>query len=163
MNARKPALVLAILGVGITLLSCSTHAERWQTPTPRFLNSPEALARGFPFSEAVRVEDTLYLSGQIGTRPGTSELVPGGIVTETRQTLLNIKSVLARYGSSLERVVKCTVFMADMAEWPRMNEVYRTFFKGRFPARSAMGASGLALGARVEIECIAVVGKGKAP
>jgi reactive intermediate/imine deaminase len=98
----------------------------------------------------------LYLSGQIGLRPGTRALAPGGIAAETRQTLENIRAVLERHGSSLDRVVKCTVFMADMAEWPAMNEVYRTFFSTRLPARSALGASGLALGARVEIECLAV-------
>ena len=163
MYARQLMIVLAFFGGCVTLQSCSTHSAWGRPPSPRFLNSPAARARGFPFSEAVRVGDTLYLSGQVGTRPGTSELVPGGIAAETRQTLENIKSVLKRYGSSLDRVVKCTVFLADMAEWPRMNEVYRTFFKGRFPARSAMGASGLALGARVEIECIAVAGGGQAP
>jgi 2-iminobutanoate/2-iminopropanoate deaminase len=70
----------------------------------------------------------------------------------------NIKDVLTRVGSSMDRVVKCTVFMADMAEWPRMNEVYATYFPRHKPARSAFGTNGLALGARVEIECIAVAG-----
>jgi 2-iminobutanoate/2-iminopropanoate deaminase len=84
--------------------------------------------------------------------------VPGGIKPETRQTLDNVKRILERHGSSMERVVKCTVMMADMAEWPAMNEVYKTYFrKDRMPARSAFGASGLALGARVEIECWATV------
>ena len=123
----------------------------------QFLNSPESKAMNLPFSEAVRVGDTLYLSGQIGTKPGTLELVPGGIGEETRQTLENIKSVLERHGSSLDHVVKCTVFLADIAEWPATNEVYRTFFTRSLPARSAMAASGLALNARVEIECIAVI------
>jgi reactive intermediate/imine deaminase len=101
----------------------------------------------------------LYLSGQIGIVPGTTELVPGGIGGETRQSLENIKAILERNGSSLDRVVKCTVFLADINEWPNMNEVYRTYFPKAPPARSAMAASGLALNARVEIECIAVVGR----
>jgi reactive intermediate/imine deaminase len=99
----------------------------------------------------------LYLSGQIGT-DRSNALVPGGIEPETRQTLENIRDVLARVGSSMDRVVKCTVMMADMAEWPRMNAIYATYFPRNKPARSALGANGLALGARVEIECIAVAG-----
>ncbi len=110
----------------------------------------------FPFSPAVRVGNVLYLAGQIGDVQ--RKVVPGGIEAETRQTLLNIKDILERSGSSMERVVKCTVFMADMAEWPKMNEVYKTFFTVHFPARSAFGTTGLALGARVEIECLATVG-----
>lgn len=121
------------------------------------LNTPEMAALNLPFSEAVRVGRMLYLSGQLGNRPGTLELVPGGIGPETRQTMENIKATLERYGSSLDRVVKCTIFLADIAEWPAMNEVYRTYFPEAPPARSALGASGLAVGARVEIECIAVL------
>lgn len=110
-----------------------------------------------PFSEAVRVRDLLILSGKLGT-DSSGKLVPGGIKTETRQTLENIRSALDAYGSSLDQVVKCTVMLADMKEWGEMNEVYRTFFKPeRMPARSALGVNGLALGARVEIECLAVV------
>ncbi len=111
-----------------------------------------------PFSPAVRVDDLIFLSGQIGTDPGATgnSVVPGGIEAETRQTMENIKRTLESIGSSMDKVVKCTVMMADMAEWDRMNAVYRTYFRpGRMPARSALGANGLALGARVEIECIA--------
>lgn len=114
--------------------------------------------RNLPFSEAVRVGDMLYLSGQIGNRPGTLEIVPGGIQAETRQCLENVKAILERNGSSLGRVVKCTVFLADIDEWPAFNAIYRTYFPASPPARSALAASGLALGARVEVECIAVVG-----
>ena len=122
-----------------------------------FLPAPGAEKLALPFSEAVRVGDMLYLSGQVGTVPGTTELVPGGIKEETRQTLENIKVILERNGSALDRVFKCTVFLADISEWPKMNEVYRTYFPKSPPARSAMAASGLALNARVEIECIALV------
>jgi reactive intermediate/imine deaminase len=110
-----------------------------------------------PFSEAVRVGNTLYVSGSLGNIPGTSNLVEGGIGPETRQTLENIKAVLEKHGSSMAEVVKCTVFLADIAEWGAMNEVYVTYFPGNKPARSALGVSGLALGARTEIECIATV------
>jgi reactive intermediate/imine deaminase len=112
---------------------------------------------GFPFSEAVRVGHMLYLSGQVGNRPGETRVIEGGIQAETRQTLENIKTILERYDSSLARVVKCTVMIDDMSEWPAMNEVYATYFPGPKPARSALGADGLALGARVEIECWATV------
>ncbi len=108
-----------------------------------------------PFSAAVRVGDMLYLSGQLGTDSST-RLVPGGIESETRQTMENIRAVLEANGSSMSRVVKCLVMLADMSEWSAMNRVYVTFFPDHLPARSAMGANGLALGARVEIECIAV-------
>ena len=87
--------------------------------------------------------------------PGTLDLAEGGIAAETRQTMDNISAVLSEFDSSMNDVVKCTVFLADMAEWSAMNEVYRTYFENP-PARSALGASGLALNARVEIECIAV-------
>lgn len=88
----------------------------------------------------------------------SGKVVPGGIAAETRQTIENMRDVLERYGSSLERVVKCTVILADIGEWGEMNKVYVEFFKKTLPARSAFAASGLALGARVEIECIAVIG-----
>ena len=111
-----------------------------------------------PFSPAVRVGNMIYLSGQIGVRADAQGgLAPGGIQAETRQTMDNIRDVLQRSGSSMDRVVKCTVMMADMREWDAMNEVYTTYFPNNKPARSAFGASGLALGARVEIECWATV------
>ncbi len=113
---------------------------------------------GLPFSSAVRVGDLLYLSGQIGALPGTRELPPGGVGPETRQTLENIKRVLEHAGSSLERVVKCTVFLADIADYAAMNEVYGSYFPDDPPARSTVAGSGLALGARVEIECMALAG-----
>ena len=120
---------------------------------PEFLAAPAGPAR--PFSPAVRANGFLFLAGQLGT-DGAGRLVPGGVQPETRQAMENIRAVLGRAGSSLDRVVKCTVYLADMREWAAMNEVYVTFFPaGRRPARTAAGASGLALDARVEIECLA--------
>ena len=108
-----------------------------------------------PFSPAVRINGFLYLSGQVGS-DSTGKVVAGGIKAETRQVMENIGRVLTANGSSFARVVKCTVFLADMSEWGAMNEVYATFFPAdKRPARSAMGVNGLALGARTEIECIA--------
>ena len=107
-------------------------------------------------ASAVRVGDMLYLSGQIGV-DSTGRLVPGGIEAETRQTLENIRAALADAGSSMDRVVKCTAMLADMAEWEAMNRVYVTYFTN-LPARSAFGANGLARGARIELECWAAAG-----
>jgi reactive intermediate/imine deaminase len=108
-----------------------------------------------PFSKVVRVGNMLYLSGELGTVPGTMTLAEGGIGPETRQTMENIQTTLQANGADMNNVVKCLVMLADINEWGAMNEVYRTFFDGRYPARSAAGVSGLALGARVEIECMA--------
>jgi 2-iminobutanoate/2-iminopropanoate deaminase len=110
-----------------------------------------------PFSEAVRVRGTLYVSGAIGI-DASGRLVSGGIEAETRQAMENIRAILERHGSSMSRVIKSTVMLADMAEWPAMNAVYLEFFPDQLPARSAFGTNGLALGARVEIEALALVG-----
>jgi reactive intermediate/imine deaminase len=128
-----------------------------------FLASQETKALGLPFSDAVRAGDLLFVSGQIGNRPGSLEVVPGGIRSQARQALENIRGILERNGSGLERVAKCTVFLADIAEWAAFNEVYVTFFPTHPPARSALAASGLAAGARVEVECIALANASGAP
>lgn len=107
-----------------------------------------------PFSEAVRVDNILFLSGVLGT-DSTNRIVRGGIGPETRQALENIKAALERNGLTLENVVKCTAMLADISEWAAMNAVYRTYFPGPKPARSAFGTNGLVLGARMELECIA--------
>jgi 2-iminobutanoate/2-iminopropanoate deaminase len=119
---------------------------------------PGMTVAGLPFSPAVRVGNMLYLSGQIGNVPGTRQLADTGIAGQTRQAFENIKTVLQAAGSSLERVVKCTVFLADIRDYAAMNAVYATYFPKDPPARSTVAGSGLALGARVEIECLATVG-----
>jgi len=136
------------------LFGCEVNVD--QDPEVEYLLMPGMEGMDLPFSSAVRVDNTLYLSGNLGNLPGTLDLAEGGIAGETQQTMENIKTVLEQFGSSLDQVVKCTVFLADMSEWGAMNEVYKTYFKNP-PARSALGASGLALGGRVEIECIAVL------
>ena len=128
---------------------------------PRFFSIEPATGAPPPFSEAVQLGDVLYVSGQIGNLPGTLKLAPGGIVPEARRALENMREVLERHGSSLGSVVKCTVFLADIAEWAAFNEVYREYFRAALPARSALAASGLALGARVELECVAHVPQGR--
>ena len=138
-----------VVGVALAAL-CSPASAQVDV---EYLQSETTRSMGLPFSDAVRVGDMLYLSGKIGTPPGEMVLVSGGIQQETRQTMENIKKVLEANGSSMDRVVKCLVMMADIEEWPAMNEVYVTFFDDHFPARSAFAGTGLALGARVEIEC----------
>ena len=126
----------------------------------QFYTSPEAKAAGLPFSQAVRVGEVLYLSGALGNVPGKLELVPGGLEAETRQTMANIGAVLKANGLTFDDVFKCTVMLADMNEWAAFNRVYLTYFKpDRLPARSAFGASSLALNARIELECWAHAGR----
>jgi 2-iminobutanoate/2-iminopropanoate deaminase len=119
--------------------------------------SPD-LPPGLPFSAAVRAGDMIYLSGVIGHVRGKPRLVSGGIGPETEQALTYVRETLERAGSALDRVVKCTVFLADINDFAAMNEVYRTFFPDAAPARSTIAVFGLALGARIEIECIALAG-----
>jgi 2-iminobutanoate/2-iminopropanoate deaminase len=122
----------------------------------QFIASPDDAALGLPFSAAVRVGDMLYLSGAVGNKPGTLTLAEGGIGPEARQAMDNIGRVLAACGLGFPDIVKCTIMLADMSEWRAFNEAYVGYFApGRLPARSAFAASGLALGARVEIEAMA--------
>lgn len=137
------------------LLLALPLAAQDKPPTVQYI-VPAGAAAMLPFSPAVRVGNILYLSGQLGT-DSTNKLVPGGIEAETRQVLSNIKKLLEANGSSMDRVVKCLVMLADIGEWGKMNGVYVTFFPTHRPARSAFGATGLALGGRLEIECIATV------
>lgn len=118
-----------------------------------FNDGPMA-GKGYPFSESVRVGDILFLSGEVGIDE-SDNLVAGGIEAEAEQTIKNIRASLERRGLDLSNVVKCTIFLADINEWGRFNKVYTTFFEPPYPARSAFGANGLALEARVEVECIA--------
>ena len=149
---RNTALLLPAIGI---LLGCQNIVPSRASQAPDFLVAPHATALSLPFSEAVRAGDFLFLSGQIGNVPGKLELVPGGIRPEAAQALDTIKAILSRHGSSVDSLVKCTVFLADIKEWPVFNEVYSTYFPHHFPARSAFATSGLAIGARVEVECIA--------
>jgi len=134
------------------------RADPTMTDSVQFLNSPAYTRLGLPFSEIVRAGNTLYLSGQIGNRPGALELAEGGITGQARQALENVRASLQAHGYTLAQVVKCTVMLADMADWPAFNAVYTEFFSPPYPARSAFAAAGLALGGRIEIDVIAQVG-----
>ena len=148
--ALLPAIALTLsLTTGIVTPSAYGEAR---VPI-EYSDAGSPLHGEFPFSAAVRVGDLLILSGQLGNLPGTTTLAPGGIKAEAKQVLENIKHILEANGSSMDRVVKCTVMIADIDEWADFNEVYVTYFPGPKPARSAFESSGLAFNARVELEC----------
>ena len=145
----------------ITLLffsTCSQHQPQIKSGEGvTYIETEEFALLKLPFSQAVRVGNILYLSGQVGDILETGELVEGGIVAETNQTMKNIKQVLDQNGSSMDKIIKCTCMLADIGEWGLMSAEYIKFFPDHKPARSAFGTTGLALGARVEIECIAYI------
>lgn len=116
----------------------------------------QAMPATLPFSPAVRVGDTLYMSGQIGQSPQGMDPHREGFDAAVRQAMVSIGKILADNGLNFGHVVKCTVMLDDMADWPRFNAAYLPYFKGkRLPARSAFGTDGLALGAPLEVECVA--------
>jgi reactive intermediate/imine deaminase len=122
----------------------------------QYVNSDETKEKGYPFSDATVVNGIIYLSGAIGTLPDGS-VVSGGIAAETRQTMMNIKNRLEKMGGSMDDIFKCTCMLADIKDWPLMSQEYKKFFNpDKLPARSAFAGSGLALGAKLEIECMAI-------
>jgi 2-iminobutanoate/2-iminopropanoate deaminase len=126
----------------------------------KFIRSRGSIDAGLPFSDAVRAGDVLYLSGALGNVPGKMELVSGGLEAETRQMFQNIARTLEQNGLSFDDVFKCLVMVADMSEWRAFNAIYLEYFKpDRLPSRSAFAAAGLAMGARVEMECWAWAGE----
>lgn len=148
----KRYIALALLGI-----AGMAHAADPQAPV-EYIGKPMLGDQRLPFSDAVRVGDTLYLSGEIGRKADGT--LPEGIDAQARQTMDNIGAKLKAQGLGWDDVVKCTVMLDNMADWPAFNRVYVTYFTdGQYPARSAFGADGLALGALVELECIAYAGK----
>ena len=142
-------VVICSLGFGF-----GAHANTAAT-TITSKSKPVFLGDGgnYPFSEAVRVGDTLYMSGQIGFKNG--KLVKGGIKAETKQTLDNIHSTLLKYGYQKSDIVKCLAMLTDMDDFDDFNKIYKAELSKPYPARSAFGVSELAAGASIEIECIA--------
>jgi 2-iminobutanoate/2-iminopropanoate deaminase len=132
-------------------------SDKSKSDDVEFLRSEAVLPPRLPFSDGVRVGNLVILSGQIGIKPGTMELVPGGITREARQTFENIRLTLGAHALTLKDVVRVQIMLADMSDWPQFNEIYREYFAEPWPARSAFGANGLALNARVEIEAFAVI------
>ena len=138
--------------------SASVMAAQVPRPAVEHIGTPSLNGQRLPFSNAVRVGDTLYLSGAIGV--GADGKLPAGIEAQSKQVMDNIGGVLKSANLGWGDVVKCTVMLDNMADWPAFNQVYRAYFPdGKFPARSALGADGLALGALVEVECLAYAGK----
>jgi reactive intermediate/imine deaminase len=139
----------------LALLLTATPALAQPAPAPQPPVS-QAMPASLPFSPAVRVGDTLYMSGQIGQVPQGMDAHKDGFDAAVRGAMDSIGKILKDNGLGFGHVVKCTVMLDDMADWPRFNAAYLPYFKGhRLPARSAFGADGLALGAPLEVECIA--------
>jgi 2-iminobutanoate/2-iminopropanoate deaminase len=127
------------------------------TASPQFFPAPARQGAPAPFSTAVQVGDVLYMSGQIGIGPDGK--LPDSFEGQAKQVMENVGGVLKAHGLGWGNVVKCTVMIADMKNWPAFNAVYVPYFPaGKLPARSAFGANGLALGAQIELECVAYVG-----
>lgn len=120
------------------------------------ISTTQAPAAIGPYSQAIEANGTIYVSGQLPINPATGEFAEGGIKELTAQSLTNIRNILAEAGLTMANVVKTSVFLADMADFAEMNEVYAQFFSAPFPARSAVAVKTLPKGARIEIECIAV-------
>ena len=145
--------IFAAIILGLTA-SSAISAPR---PAVEHYGRPALNGQALPFSDAVRVGDTLYLSGQLGLVDGK---LPDGIEAQTKAALNNVGAILKRAGADYGDVVHCTAMLSDMKNWPAMNAVYVTYFpEGKRPARSAFGTNGLALGGLIELECQAYVGK----
>lgn len=139
-----------------TLFSQAALAEHDKHATVEFLNAKPSNA-ALPFSEAVRVGNTLFLSGKIGINPKTGKLAEGGVKAEADQILHSIAHTLTTYGYSMSDVVKCTVMLTNINDFKAFNEVYSKHFTPPYPARSAFAVSALALNSTVEVECIAAI------
>ncbi len=164
MSHRSSPTPLWICGALALALGCHARGEGSGATeaaalplTVEFYPASGALPPNLPFSEAVRVGNLVILSGQLGIEPGTMQLVEGGLVPEARQTMENIKSTLEANGLSMRDVVKCTVMLDDISQWADFNPIYAEFFEPPYPARSAFGADGLAMGAALEVECQAAI------
>ena len=141
----------------IAMLAMISPAQAQTRSAVEHFGKPALNGQPLPFSEAVRVGDVLYLSGQLGI--GADGKLPDGIEAQTRQAMDNIGAVLKRAGLTHADLFHCTAFLSDMKNWPAFNKVYVPYFPaGKMPARSAFGANGLALGALLEIECQAYAG-----
>ena len=146
-----------VFGMAFLLGAVAANAQS-QRPEVEYFAAPGTGDRPAPFSSAVRVGDVLYLSGQIGIGPDGK--LPDGFEAQAKQTMENVGAALKSRGLGWGDVFKCTVMIADMKNWPAFNAIYVPYFPaGRLPARSAFGSSGLALGAELELECLAYAGK----
>jgi len=144
------------IGMAMLLSAAAANAQAAR-PAAEYFPAPALNGRPAPFSSAVRVGDVLYLSGAIGVTPDGE--LPETFEGQAKQTMENVGAALKARGLGWGDVFKCTVFIADMKNWPAFNAVYVPYFQpGKLPARSAVGSAGLALGAQLELECIAYAG-----
>ncbi len=149
--------IYLLLTMSMLLACMNTQNQIKENMKIEYFTSDESEKLGFPFSDATIVDNIIYVSGQVGTRPGTTELISGGIGPETTQALNNIKSIINQLGGSSENIFKCLCMLSDINDYSEMNEAYSMFFdEGKKPSRSTFAGSGLALGAEIEIECWAV-------
>ena len=161
VNQMKLLQIFSFLSI-IILSSCISTNKNKTTPEKKdlvFHSSKLERKKNAPFSDAVEVGNTLYLAGQVGINPTTGKLPEGGIEAETRQTLENIKEVLKLHGSDLEHVVKCTVILSTTDDFADFNKIFREYFPKNKPARTTF-AAGLLVGAKIEIDVIAVKADG---
>ena len=144
-------LKIKVLSILILFSGCSTQTYN----DAEYFVSDKSKELNFPFSDASIVGNIIYVSGQVGSKPGTRKVVDGGIGAETMQTLNNIKKILNDLGSSSDKIFKCLCMLEDINDYSDMNNAYTKFFKSRdyLPSRSTFAGSGLALGAKIEIEC----------
>lgn len=148
---------IAAVAVTVLMITGPVSAAPPRAPVEHYVRTP-LNGQPLPFSDAVRVGDVLYLSGQLGVGPDGK--LPDGIEAQTKLAMDNVGGVLKRAGLDYGDVFHCTAFLSDMKNWPGFNKVYVPYFPaGKLPARSAFGANGLALGALLEIECQAYAGK----
>jgi reactive intermediate/imine deaminase len=155
-NEMKIIRTVIIATIGAISAACQPPGSGKPETDIEYLHMPGNEGSGAPFTSAVRAGDTLYLSGVIGVVPGTLQVPESGIQEEARLAMEEIKATLEAFGSSMDRVVKCTVFLADEADRDAFNAIYMSYFD-KLPARSGVTVKGLALSARAEVECIAIV------
>ncbi len=150
-------IIIVFSSCSIELFRSNTEINDQDNGTIEFFTSSESEKLGFPFSDATIVDNIIYVSGQVGNFPGTTKLISGGIGPETTQALNNIKSILEQAGSSSKNIFKCLCMLSNIDDYSEMNNTYRMFFnESEKPSRSTFAGSGLALGAKIEIECWAV-------
>ena len=144
-------LRIKILSIIILFCGCTNQSIN----DAEYFVSEISIQLKFPFSDAAIVGNIIYVSGQVGSKPGTREVVEGGIAAETIQTLNNIKMILNDLGSNSNKIFKCLCMLEDINDYTEMNNAYTMFFNSRdnLPSRSTFAGSGLALGAKIEIEC----------
>jgi 2-iminobutanoate/2-iminopropanoate deaminase len=135
------------------------HPSYGENPMPiQIIQTDQAPAAIGPYSQAVKTGNLLFISGQLPIDPTTGTIVPGDIQAQTRQALNNVKAIVTAAGGSMASIVKTTVFLADMDDFPKVNETYGAFFSGGYPARACIEVSRLPKDAAVEVEAVALIG-----